>query len=134
MYLNLLNEEEKGFFLASAYYLATVDGDYSIEEQAVMQGYCQEMQMQFDLDTMVKPIEEIILKIKNNCNIKVKKIFIFELIGLSMSDGKYDENERMLIDHMENEFDIEADFGKKCESILGEYISFQNRINKIILE
>ena len=97
MYLALLNESEKTIFLGMAYNMATVDGDYSDSEKAMINGYCQELQCQFDEKTMVKPMESLIQTIKIDSSERAKKIIIFELIGLAMADGKYDSDERKLI-------------------------------------
>ena len=133
MYLALLNKREKELFLGLAYDLASADGDYSTEEQAVMNEYCQEMQFEFQINTMVKKAETIIDEIKKSSSDKVKKIFIFELIGLAMADGHFDAKERKLINKMEEEFDVESGLAKRCEEILTEYIAFQGRINQLIL-
>lgn len=133
MYLALLDEKEKGLFLGLAYALASADGDYSDEEKAVINGYCQEMQTQFELE-MIKSTDYIVSEIKAKSNEKVKKIFIFELIGLAMADGDYSDNERALIRKMEKEFNTEKEFAKRCEDVLNEYITFQERINRLILE
>lgn len=134
MYLALLNEKEKEMFLGAAFNLVAVDGDYSDEEKVVINGYCQEMQCIFDEKTMVKPMDELIKDIKSNSDNKIKKIFVFELIGLAMADENYDEDERALINKLEVEFDIGIGFAKKCEAILSEYIAFQTKLNQLILE
>lgn len=133
MYLNSLKENEKKLFLGMAYDLAFVDGDYSKEEQAIMEAYSHEMQYEFDINTMVKSKDEIIDEIKSNSTIRTKRIFVFELIGLAMVDGNYDENERQLIQKMEVEFGLMKNFSKECEKVIAEYISFQERINSIVL-
>lgn len=134
MYLALLNEKEKEMFLDVAFNLVAVDGNYSDEEKAVINGYCQEMQCIFDEKTMVKPMDVLIKDIKSNSNNRIKKIFVFELIGLALADGNYDEDERELINKLEMEFDIGLGFAKKCEDILNEYIAFQTKLNQLILE
>ena len=133
MYLALLNESEKTVFLGIAYNMATVDGDYSDSEKAMINGYCQELQCQFDEKTMVKPIESLIQTIKIDSSEKAKKIIIFELIGLAMADGNYGSDERKLISQMLTEYNIDSDFANKCECILNEYIGFQGRINGLVL-
>ena len=134
MYLALLNSDEKEMFLGLAYNLATVDGDYSDEEKNVIIGYCQEMQCEFDEKTMIKPNEHILNKINAISDKRAKKIVIFELIGLAMADGKYDDNERELLKKLAEGFNIELSFLKKCENELDRYIEFQVQLNKLVLE
>lgn len=133
MYLALLNESEKEVFLGMAYNLATIDRDYSDAEKAMINGYCQELQCQFDEKSMIKPMELLIQTVKEKSSEKVKKIFIFELVGLAMADENYDSDERKLISQMLTEYNINPDFANKCESILNEYIGFQGRINELVL-
>ena len=133
MYLALLNENEKVEFLELAYNLATIDGDYSEAEKNMIAGYCQELQIEFDEKAMVNPMDELIKKIAQNSNEKTKKIIIFELIGLAMADENYDNDERKIIANMENEFGVPGNFANTCENILNEYITFQNRINSLVI-
>lgn len=134
MYLALLKTEEKELFLELAYNLACSDADYSKEEQVMMDSYCHEMQIGFDIKNMVRTTEEIIDKINENSDEKVKKIFAFELIGLAMVDGNYDDSERELIKKLGDKFGIKDGLSKEFEEILKEYFAFQNKINRLILE
>lgn len=134
MYLAKLSKEEKELFLGIAYNLVYIDGVYSTEEQEMMDEYCHEMQIEFKQETMTKPIEELIDVIKNKCDIKVKKIVVFEAVGLAMVDGNYDDDERTFILNMQKEFGIDKEFEKQCETILQEYIKFQERINELVIE
>lgn len=133
MYLSILTNAEKKLFLGLAYDLALSDGDYSAEEQATIQGYCREMQMEFDEKTMVKPIDDIIQAFGKESDQKTKKIVVFESIGLAMADNNYDDNERAIVSNMERTFGIDESFGVECEKVINEYISFQNRINNLVI-
>ena len=132
MYLSLLNESEKAVFLGMAYNIANIDGDYSDAEKSMINGYCQELQCQFDEKSMIKPMESLVQTIKVGSNEIVKKIFVFELIGLGMADGNYDNNERKFISQMIEEYNLDYDFANKCEGILNEYIRFQGKINELV--
>ncbi|HCS16064.1 MAG TPA: hypothetical protein DIV56_10120 [Lachnospiraceae bacterium] len=134
MYLALLNEREKNVFLGMAYNLASIDGNYSDAEKIMINGYCQELQCQFDENNMIKPMESLIQYVKVNSSEKTKKIFIFELVGLAMADENYDSDERMLINQMLKEYNLNSGFADQCENILNEYIGFQKRINDLVLE
>ncbi len=132
MYLALLNEKEKELFLGLAYNLAYIDGNYSDKEQKLINEYCQEMQIQFAAETMVKSVDDIISAINQMSNDKIKKIFLLELIGLAMIDGNYDDSEKKIVYKMGKEFDLEVDFISGCENVISEYISFQERMNQLI--
>lgn len=134
MYLALLKEIEKEAFLGMAYHLTVADGTYSESEKNMMNGYCQELQYSFDEETKVKPIDTLIQFISLNSDEKVKKIFIFELIGLALSDGNYDVSEKAIINKMADSFNIKSDFVVNCEQMINQYIDFQYKMNQLILE
>ena len=134
MYLALLNKNEKETFLGMAFNLATADGNYSEEERAIINGYCQEMQCVFYEEKLVKPMDVLIQDIKLNSDNRIGKILVFELIGLAIADGNYDEDERNLINNIMVEFNIGAEFAKNCENLLKKYIAFQTKLNQLVLE
>ena len=133
MYLSLLNKNEKIYFLGLAYNIATIDGNYSNEEKAMINGYCQEMQVEFNEKTMINSNDFFITKINSSSDNKVKKIILFELIGLAMSDNNYDEIEKEMVLDLSKSFKIESSYLDKCEDALIKYITFQNKLNKLVL-
>lgn len=64
---------------------------------------------------------------------RTKKIIIFEIVGLAMSDGKYDVEEKEYISKLAEKFMIDNDYIDKCENVIDEYMSFQNRINMLVI-
>ena len=50
-----------------------------------------------------------------------------------MADGNYDNDERKIVANMEAEFGVPSNFADTCENILNEYITFQNRINSLVI-
>ena len=133
MYLSYLNEKQKYLFLEFAYCLAVSDGDYSIEEENLMNAYCDEMSIIFDLNKITdKSPEKIIEKINFECNQQEKKMFIVEARGLVLSDLNYTESEKQIIDISLNKFGLKENFKNDCENIIREYMNLQNRINNLI--
>ena len=133
MYLSTLNEEQKVMFIGLAYNLALADGVYCEEEKIMIDSYCNEMQIVFDQKRMVKPVNDIIEEMNDKCGIQEKKIFVFEAIGLAMSDNNFDITERKIVNEMMEKFDIPEEFCIKCEQILQEYITFQVKMNALIM-
>lgn len=134
MYLALLNENEKKSFLGMVFNLATADGEYSDVEKNLIDAYCEEMKCVFDEKTMVKPMDELIQEVQSNSELKVKKVFIFELIGLAIVDGNFNKDERAIIHKMMAAFNMDEKFSEKCENVLKEYVSFQERLDQLVLE
>lgn len=64
---------------------------------------------------------------------QIKKIIIFETIGLALVDGNYDKTERTIIEQMAKTFEIKESYTKECEQLLEEYLKLQNRINQTVL-
>lgn len=133
MYLSLLSEKEKELFLGLAFNLAVSDGNYSDEEKAVMNEYCREMQYELNENNIVKSTDILIEEINSTSNMKVKKIIIFELIGLAMTDNCYHDEEGALIRELEIQFGIDEGYAKKCKSELTKYIEFQTELNQFVL-
>ena len=133
MYLNLLKDNEKELFLEMAYYLAAADGNYSDSEKLMMKEYCKEMQVEILHGTIKRTVEEIFDEINNKSDEKAKRIFIFELVGLALVDGCYDESEKEFINKMANKFSVNGQLTGKIEKTLREYIMLQDEMNKLIL-
>lgn len=134
MYLTILNKKEQDLFLDLAFELVFSDGKYTEEEKKMVSDYCDEMKIPLrEMKEDDKTIEDILSIMKQNSDKRVQKIIIFELIGLAVSDGNYDDKERGMILDMESAFKIEEKFAEECEKILNEYIKFQERINELVL-
>ena len=99
MYLNLLNAEQKKLFLDYAYKLAITDGHYSEKEKNIMQLYCDEMQVSFDERTQSEDVPALVKKLKDICGEREKKIILFEVVGLTLIDNKYDVAEAEMINY-----------------------------------
>ncbi len=133
MYLSTLSEEEKVLFIGLAYNVAMADGVYCEEEKLMMESYCNEMQIMFEQENMVKPVNDIIEEMNDKCGMREKKIFVFEAIGLAMSDNNFDITERRIVNEMMEKFKIPEEFSVKCEQIIQEYIEFQAKIKALVI-
>lgn len=133
MYLSMLNEKQKKMFLEYVYNLASVDGDYSEKEKALVESYCWEMHIIDLRDHMQMSLDEIIDTMEAECGERERRIIVFEAIGLAMVDGNYDGAERDMIRKMMKKFDIDNAFGAECERQIKEYIKLQNRVNELVL-
>lgn len=133
MYLNLLEEKSKKLFLKLAYNLASADGNYSDEEKMMIAEYCREMRIDYIQEETKESVNEIVTKLNSLCGSREKKIIVFEIIGLAMIDNYYDKNERKIIDKMIDTFELGTEFCDKCENVLNDYLSLQNRIEKLVI-
>lgn len=134
MYLSLLEEEKKRVFLELAYEMAFLDNDFSEKEQLMIESYCNEMQIDVPSVIRARSMADLIETIKEEWEEREKKIVLFEIIGLAMIDGNYDEKERKSIASMTEVFGLRDKFRDECEILLKEYVEMQSRMNILVLD
>ena len=133
MYLSFLKKDEKKLFLDIACYLSAVDGKLEAKEQEMLNAYCKEMNLPYDIGQQTKDPDSIIRRLKEICDEKSKKIIIFELIGLAMCDDKFDVTEKNIIINITRQMDINEKFVDECEDVVRKYLSLQNELNNLVL-
>lgn len=132
MYLSILKEEEKIMFLDLAYALSAADGKMSDEEKSMIDRYCDEMGIE-KRNPSINDKAKIVKELAKAADLQSKKIIIFELTGLAIADNTYDETEKQFINEAVSQFELTKEFMEECENIISEYLSFQNKINNLIL-
>lgn len=133
MYLALLNDEQKELYINLAINLASVDGNFSQEEKAVIEAYCYEMGITYDFSKEIKEVEDVIEKLNEISGIREKRIIVFETIGLAMADRDFQNSERAVIVTLIKKFGLEEIYIEECENILEKYIEFQREINDLVI-
>lgn len=104
MFLNELNENESIAFVNLVSEFANVDNTFAKEEKEVLKGYLEELKLDESSIGKINSTESI--KTLNESTQRVKNIVYFELIGLALVDGEYEENEVNFLDNIANEFGI----------------------------
>ena len=66
-------------------------------------------------------------------NIMVKKIIIFELVGLAKVDNKFSDEELLFIKKLAKEFRVAESYINECEMLIDRYIALQCDIEKLVL-
>ncbi len=134
MFLPMLSEKQKHLFLEFAYAMAAADGNIAPEEERIMQAYMAEM----DIFTKERPtqraLDDILADIRAISDVKTCRIFIFEIIGLVLSDGIYNTSEKELIQKALEKFALEPQLEKQCIAFIQEYIQLQQNITSVILD
>ncbi len=134
MYLSVLGEKQKESFMDLAYQLSMADTVFSDEEQMVMQGYLGELGIDYDYVANAKSLDAIIGQLlTNGCEESEKKVMVFELVCLAMSDDDYDDRERALIERLSVSFGFPSDFCDKCEAALKAYLEAQDNLTSLVL-
>lgn len=133
MFLSLLNDKQKKMFLSLAYDLAAIDGDFGQDEKTAIESYSREMDMDMKREDADEDINHVIEQLNENCGLREKKIVVFEMIGLAMTDCNYDKGEREVVRNAIDVFGLDAEFANYCEQKLSEYLNLQEELNTKIL-
>ena len=106
------------------------------EEKIVMEAYKNELQIDYDLQTIDNSInlETVIQSLCTNANEAEKKIIVFEIIGLAMTDNLYDDEERKTIKQINEAFQLDAAYLLNCEQLINKYIELQTQIDALVIE
>jgi len=132
MYLALLKQNEKENFLKLAVALSSADGNFGEEEHFMISQYCDEMGLDNHIPNDVDK-DFIVNEIANDSSIQNKKIMIFELLGLAMSDKKFNKSEETLILSFANKLSIDTEYVVNCKEMITKYLELQNQINNYII-
>ncbi|WP_294155396.1 hypothetical protein [uncultured Selenomonas sp.] len=134
MFLKLLKPEEKALFLEFAYSLVHEDGRFEESEKEMIEAYCEEMGVTFDLAHAPRETHALVKKMAETMTLEEKKIAFFELIGLAMADGDYGEEERTAMKDLEEAFGMTEAYGQTCETLLKEYFVLQQKMTAAVLD
>lgn len=104
MFLNELNKNEAVAFVNVVSEFANIDNTFAKEEKEVLDGYLEELKL--DKDSVGKMNFDDSLKTLNESNDRIKKIVYFELIGIALVDGEYQDKEVDFLDDIANKFEI----------------------------
>lgn len=106
MFLNALTQEDKTKFMELIYLIANIDDIYSKEEQELVNNYQVELNMPI-LPEMTDNIDDILAYFAVQSEV-IKKIVIFEIYGLILSDCNISPQEQNILDVIDNSFGIEV--------------------------
>ncbi len=119
-------------FLSLAAHVANADGQYSEEERAVVKAYCTEMQIPYDEEKAHQSFEAALDELAA-CGEKEKRIILFELVGLALTDRHFDETERTLMEKAVQALGAAPDYVAACEKCVRTYMKLQEEINQLVL-
>ena len=104
MFLNELNNNEGIAFMQLVKNLANSDNVFAKEEKNLYHDYLQELNIQ-ESDIPEIDLSAVYETLKNSSE-RSRNIIYFELIGLALIDGEYDENEVELLEELGKSLDI----------------------------
>ncbi len=104
MFLNRLNNEEKVAFLELAHHVARSDHDFSNDQKSIIDKYCLEMQIDdVEYDENKFDIYNTLDKITTRTS---RKVVVLEIMALIYSDNFLHEEERLVLEKILEEFDL----------------------------
>ena len=127
MFLKVLNKEQKENFLELAYLLARCGYHFEEPEETMLQEFRYEMHLDENNYTIAgKELDEI-LKIFENCQMKIKLSVFIELIALVLCDSEYDKKEKEVISIIKERFGISE---QKCTEVIDWVTELRNIYKK----
>ena len=114
MFLQVMNTEEKEKFLELVYKIANIDGEYAEEEQEIVNSYKNELGLSkvpetSDIDGLVRYFSAKATELK--------KIVLFETVGIINADEKIEKEEADLLDKMSGAFGLDKDVVDRIKSV-----------------
>lgn len=91
MFLGELNEKESVAFINVVKNFALVDDTFAKQEKELIENYTKELNLE-GKDLNLNELEEGI-KILENSTDRIKRIVLFELAGLALIDGEFEDKE-----------------------------------------
>jgi tellurite resistance protein len=104
MFLRELNKDESMCFLNLVSIFAKVDNKFAKEEKVLVDEYREELGI-YSEEIKTMEYDEIINILKKSSD-KAKKIIYFELVGLALVDGEYEDEEVDFLEKIADEFNI----------------------------
>ena len=105
MFLNELKRDESIAFLELVNQVANVDEVFAKEEKNLIEDYKKELNLpEYEIQNM--KYDEIIEKLSKSTE-RTKRIIYFEIVGLALIDGEYEEREVGLLEKIEKDLGVE---------------------------
>ena len=128
----MLSKDQQELFLELAIKAAEADGNIALEEDNLLKLYAMEMSITPKYSTD-RTIEEITNQISTCSNKKIKKIMIFEILGIIISDSVYDLREKEFVKTLSNSFKISITEVDIMLEYLNKYLAFYKEMHSFIL-
>jgi tellurite resistance protein len=104
MFLNELNKKESIAFVNLVETLAKIDDVFAQSEKELINEYIEELSL--TNETIEELAFESSVKELSSSTDRVRNIIYFELIGLALADGSYDEKEVKFLNDLAVQFNI----------------------------
>lgn len=132
MFLNSLNDKQKELFMKLAIKATETNGAVELAEKNMLKAYSVEMQITPFYSTDCE-IEAILQEMKAvSAGSELKRV-LFELLGILISDGEFDDSEKEFLSQVRTSFGISQDECDEMLKLLYEYLSLYQKIVATVL-
>lgn len=107
MFLKELNKKEAAAFVSLIENLAKADNVYAECEKALIDSYVEELSLASE-DRITLTFEASVKELIEASS-KIKNIIYFELVGVALLDGAYEEKEIEFLNNLAGSFNISSD-------------------------
>ncbi|WWU63769.1 hypothetical protein QJR26_12125 [Clostridium baratii] len=104
MFLKEFNKEEAKAFINLVNQFANIDDNFVKEEEKLIKEYKNELNLEEDYE-LILAYDEVISILRRSSE-RIKKIVYFELVGLALIDGDYEDIEVDFLDKIAIDLDI----------------------------
>ena len=132
MFLQMLNKQQQELFYELAIKAAEADGIIASEEKNLLNLYAKEINVSPKYSTE-RVIGDVTNEIAICSNKVIKKIMIFEILGIMVSDSVYDLREKEFIKKLSSDLNISMKEIDKMLDYLSKYLAFYKEMYSFIL-
>ena len=130
MYLKDLMQGEKYAFYSMVNHLVMVDGEYSQEEQKMMDEFLMEMQLDKESIPDISMQDAVDMLTYSSPSTR-RKIYI-ELVGVTLCDEFLHEDEKVFLDKVADEFSISEDVRTSLNNIVHDLLEIYKDMERLI--
>lgn len=132
MFLDMLNKDEKEWFLDLAIKAAETNGEVAKEEIQMLNTFAAEMKIKNRIKTDIE-LSAILKNFTENSSQRSMRIVLFELIGILFADAEFDDDEKKYLELVTNSFGFGSSLTEEMMTEINEYSALFNKICKTVL-
>lgn len=127
MFLEMLSDIQRELFLHLAICAAQANNIVDEREKEMILRFAKEMDVE-PITNTDKDVDEVIRELNESCGNLERKIILFEIIGIILSDQNCDELEKNFLNNLAAKFEISEENVNNMISLVREYTCLYNRI------
>ncbi len=133
MFLQMISDKQKDLFMKLAIKAAEVNGIVEYEEKNMLKAFSIEMGIQPLYNTEAS-LDSIVSELKELSDEKSRRIILFEILGILISDSEFDDKEKSFVDELTKAFSISVEQKNDMIGLINEYLNVYKKISKVVIE